>query len=335
MRPNVVVTIPGKSDEYATWVMAHMDVVPIGEASLWQTDPWTVVEKDGKIYGRGVEDNQQGLVSGVFAALSYLKNNVVPEHTVKLLFISDEEVGSKYGIQFLLREHNLFRKEDIIVIPDGGDEKGETIEVAEKNIVWIKFHVSGKQAHGSRPDSGANACLAACDLSVQLHNLSKIFNKRDSLFEPEYSTFEPTMREANVGSINIIPGDDTFCMDCRVLPCYSIKEVLVEVDKLCRVTEQKYGVKVSYTTPQAEESPATPVDAPVVKKLSSAIQKTRGFSPRIIGIGGGTVGAYLRSKGYNAVVWSTLDEMMHQVNEYCLIKNMIEDAKTLAVLFNE
>ena len=222
VRPNVVVTIPGKSDEYATWVMAHMDVVPIGEASLWQTDPWTVVEKDGKIYGRGVEDNQQGLVSGVFAALSYLKNNVVPEHTVKLLFISDEEVGSKYGIQFLLREHNLFRKEDIIVIPDGGDEKGETIEVAEKNIVWIKFHVSGKQAHGSRPDSGANACLAACDLSVQLHNLSKIFNKRDSLFEPEYSTFEPTMREANIGSINIIPGDDTFCMDCRVLPCYSI-----------------------------------------------------------------------------------------------------------------
>ncbi|MBR7063796.1 MAG: M20 family metallo-hydrolase, partial [Treponema sp.] len=317
------------------WVMAHMDVVPIGEASLWQTDPWTVVEKDGKIFGRGVEDNQQGLVSGVFAALSFLKNNITPAHTVKLLFISDEEVGSKYGIQYLLDNHKLFKKEDIIVIPDGGDSKGETIEVAEKNILWLRIKVSGKQAHGSQPNNGANACLAACDLSLRLHNLENVFDKKDELFEPNYSTFSPTMRDANVGSINIIPGEDVFCMDCRVLPCYSLKEVLEKLDELCRSVEVEHGVKISYEKVQAEESPATPVDSPVVKKLSSALKKTRNITPRIIGIGGGTVGAYLRKSGYDAVVWSTLDEMMHQVNEYCVVKNMIEDAKTLAALFLE
>lgn len=335
VRPNVVATIKGASDDYAVWVMAHMDVVPIGEASLWQTDPWTVVEKDGKIFGRGVEDNQQGLVSGVFATLSFLKNNITPAHTVKLLFISDEEVGSKYGIQYLLANHKLFKKEDIIVIPDGGDAKGETIEVAEKNILWLRIKVSGKQAHGSQPNNGANACLAACDLSLRLHNLENVFDKKDELFEPNYSTFSPTMRDANVGSINIIPGEDVFCMDCRVLPCYSVKEVLEKVDELCRNVEVEHGVKISYEKVQAEESPATPVDSPVVKKLSSALKKTRNITPRIIGIGGGTVGAYLRKSGYDAVVWSTLDEMMHQVNEYCVVKNMIEDAKTLAALFLE
>jgi succinyl-diaminopimelate desuccinylase len=334
-RPNAVVTIPGQSDDYTVWVMAHLDVVPVGERSLWHTDPWTVVEKDGILYGRGVEDNQQGLVSAVFAALAYVKNGIVPAHTVKLLFMADEEVGSIYGIKYLLKSQKLFRKQDIIVIPDGGDSKGETIEVAEKNILWLRIHVAGKQTHGSRPDSGHNACLAADALAVSLHDMTSVFNNHDSLFEPDYSTFEPTMRAANVESINIIPGDDIFCMDCRILPCYTLKEVLAEVRRRCDEIEVTYSVSVDYTMPQAEESPATPVDAPVVTKLTAAIQKAHGITARTIGIGGGTVGADLRVQGYNAAVWSTLDDMAHQPDECCKISNIKADAETLAMLFWE
>ena len=87
VRPSLVVTIPGQSDDYNIWVMAHIDVVPTGDLSLWNSDPWTVVEKDGKLIGRGVEDNQQGLVSAAFAALYFIKNNIKPAHTVKLLLL--------------------------------------------------------------------------------------------------------------------------------------------------------------------------------------------------------------------------------------------------------
>ena len=73
-RPSLVVTIPGRDDSKRIWVMAHVDVVPVGDPSLWKTNPWEVVEKDGKLYGRGVEDNQQGLCSSVFAALYFLPN---------------------------------------------------------------------------------------------------------------------------------------------------------------------------------------------------------------------------------------------------------------------
>ena len=59
VRPSLVVTIPGSDDSQRVWVMAHMDVVPVGDPKLWNTDPWKLVEKDGRIYGRGVEDNQQ------------------------------------------------------------------------------------------------------------------------------------------------------------------------------------------------------------------------------------------------------------------------------------
>ena len=335
VRPSLVVTIPGVSDEYRTWVMAHLDVVPTGDLSLWKTDPWKVQRDGDLLFGRGVEDNQQGLCSSIFAALYYLKNGIKPGHTIKLLFVADEENGSEYGIIWLLKNKNLFRKEDIILIPDGGDSEGRTIEIAEKNILWLSVHVIGKQTHGSRPDSGANACLAACDLSVRLHKLESIFNKKDELFEPNYSTFQPTKRAKNVDSINIIPGEDWFCMDCRILPCYPLKDVIAEIDKLCKAVEQEYGVKVEYTTPQKSESPATPVSAPVAQKLATAIKKVHGIDAKFIGIGGGTVGAELRREGYNAVVWSTLDDMAHQPNEYCKISNLIKDAQTLAELFKD
>lgn len=334
-RPNIVVTIPGKNDDYSVWIMAHMDVVPEGELLLWKTDPWKVTEKDGRLYGRGVEDNQQGLVSGVFAALSFIKLGIVPAHTVKLLFIADEEVGSKYGIRYLLEQHNLFKKNDVILIPDSGDAKGETIEIAEKSILWLKIHTVGKQAHGSRPDLARNACLASCNLALRLHGLEIMFNKKDLLFEPPYSTFTPTMYKANVESINIIPGDNILCLDCRILPCYTLKEVIEAVRQKCCEVEKEYGVKIDFETPQAEESPATPSDAMAVTMLKRAIKQTKNLEARCVGIGGGTVGAYLRRAGYETAVWSTMDDMCHQPNEYCVIDNMVSDAQTFASLMLE
>ena len=134
-------------------------------------------------------------------------------------------------------------------------------------------------------------------------------------------------------SINIIPGEDWFCMDCRILPCYSLAEVLKEVDRSCRETEKMYGVKIEYTTPQRSESPATSVDSPVAQKLAAAIRTVHSLEPKFIGIGGGTVGAELRRKGIDAVVWSTLDDQAHQPNEYCIIENLIKDAQTLIEIF--
>lgn len=332
-RPNLVATIKGKSDDYNIWICAHLDVVPVGELSLWENDPWTVVEKDGKIIGRGVEDNQQGLCSGVLAALSFIKLGITPEHTIKLLFMADEEVGSTYGMNYLLKNHlELFKKEDRILIPDGGDPKGETIEIAEKNIAWFKFHTIGKQSHGSRPDLGKNAKLAACDLALRINDLENFFNHQNPLFDPPYSTFQPTMQLQNVEGINMIPGDDVFCADCRINPEYSLAVVQEELDKRVRAVEEKYGVKIEVTLAQSGESKATPSDAPVVKELSEAIKTVHNIDAKTVGIGGGTVAAGMRNLGFNCVVWSTLDETCHQPNEYAIIKNIGLDAMTIAYL---
>ncbi|MCR5046331.1 MAG: M20 family metallo-hydrolase [Treponema sp.] len=334
-RPNLVATIPGKKDDYKIWVIAHLDVVPVGNLADWKTDPWTVVEKDGKLFGRGVEDDQQGLCSAFAAAWAFVANNVQPERTIKLLFAADEEVGSKYGMIWLLQNHpELFDKKDFFLIPDGGDSEGRTIEVAEKNVLWLEFTVQGIQTHGSRPDQGLNACFVANRFSMTLYDLlHKEFNASDELFEPASSTFEPTKRAANVDGVNIIPGKETFCFDCRILPRYKNQEVLKKIDELIAEEEAKSGAKFSYTLLQNAESKATDKNSPVVKALACAIKEAHGIDAKTIGIGGGTVAAELRNLGYDCVVWSTLDEMAHMPNEYCVVDNLIKDAKTLALMF--
>jgi succinyl-diaminopimelate desuccinylase len=335
-RPNVVATIPGASDSDRVWIMSHLDVVPEGDRSMWKTDPFKVEFKDGRVYGRGVEDNQQGVVSSIFAALAIVAAGEMPAHTVKLLFVADEEVGSVYGIQHLLKTQSLFRKDDVIIIPDGGNAQGTEIEVAEKNLCWLKLVTKGKQCHGSTPDEGANAFLAACELALAIHDLERTaFTARDGLFSPDRTTLSPTKKEANVPNVNTIPGDDVFYVDMRILPQYPIDQVLAEVSKAMRTIEAKHGVKMNYEVVQRNESKATSPDAPVVKRLAAAVKEVYGVDAKPIGIGGGTVGAYLRNAGFDCVVWSRLEETAHQPNENALIENIIGDAKVFASLMLE
>ena len=332
VRPNMVVTIPGKKSERIFWIMAHLDVVPPGELSLWKTDPFKVEYKEGKLYGRGVEDNQQGLTASVFAALSLMKNNIMPEYTVKLLFIADEEVGSDYGITYLLKNHNLFSKNDYVLVPDSGDPEGKTIEIAEKSIAWLKFTTKGRQCHASRPDLGINAFTAASDMVVRLSRIGKILDDNDPIFDPPYSTTTPSRKEANVPNVNTLPGEDVFYLDCRILPSTGLDRIYPEINRIVSEIEAEYGVKVEYEHVQKTESKATSADCILVKKLKEKVREIYKTEPQLTGIGGGTVAAYLRNEGIDAAVWGRLDETAHMPNEYCKMENLQGDALIMALI---
>jgi len=331
-RPNIIVTIPGRETEKNIWIMSHLDVVPPGEMDLWENDPYTVVEKDGKIFGRGVEDNQQGLTASAFAALSFLKTGTKPRNTLKLLFAADEETASKYGIIYLLEKHDLFQKGDWFLVPDGGNEEGTMLEVAEKSIMWIRFHTMGKQCHASTPEQGINSFVAASDLVTRLYSLKGLYPQTDPIFDPPVSTFTPTKKENNVPNINTIPGDDVFYMDMRILPSIATEEVLNKISRFSEEVEEKYGVTIERKIIQRVESKPTKCDAPLVCAMQKCIKSVYNVDARPVGIGGGTVGAYLRNDGYDTVVWAKIDETAHMPNEYCIIDNCIGDAKVMATL---
>jgi len=328
MRPSLIATINGKVEQ-KLWIITHLDVVPPGEEALWDNSPYNAVVKNGRIYGRGVEDNQQSLVSSLLAAKTILDNKIKPHYTVKLFFIADEEVGSDKGIKWFLENNNFFSKDDLIMTPDGGEPSGKTIEIAEKSILWIMFKVLGKQSHGSRPDKGINSQRAASHLCIRLDDmLHAKYNGTDPVYDIPVSTFEPTRRYNNVANMNTIPGEEHLGFDCRILPCYRLSDVIDDIDVVSKEIEKQSGVKIETDIIQNLQAPApTPPDAGIVRLIQKSVNKLRGFIPQPIGIGGGTVAAYLRMKGYHAALWSTIDMTMHSPNEYSIIKNTMDDAK--------
>ncbi len=336
-RPNLVARIPGENRNRTVWLMAHMDVVDPGKLEDWDSDPWKVRVEGDKIFGRGVEDNQQGLVAALCVAKALKDEGVTPPCDLGLLFVADEETGNEKGIVHVLSQTDLFGPDDIIIVPDGGLPDGSQIEVAEKGIMWIEFTVRGHQCHASTPDKGVNAHRVAAHLVVALEELADRFPKSDPVFDPPTSTFEPTVHRENVKSTNVIPGEEVFHLDCRVLPDYSLEEVKAAVDDICRKVARRFTkseelrAEVAWRVIQEmPAAPATPVDAPVVRALQDAVRAVYGVEARPEGIGGGTVAAEIRRKGHSAAVWARMDETMHSPNEYALISNILGDAKVFA-----
>ena len=333
-RPNLLAGYKGRSSAKTIWIMTHMDIVPPGELSLWQGNPFKAWIEGGRIYGRGVEDNQQDMVASLYAIKAFQAEKIKPNFDVGVVLVADEETGNNKGIDFVLEKANPFRKQDIIIVPDAGNSTGTMIEVAEKGILWLKFKTLGTQAHGSTPEKGINSFRAASFLVTELDRLYQSFGNKNTLFDPPISTFEPTKKEANVPNINTIPGEDVFYMDCRVLPKYSLEDVKTAIGNIVRSVEKKFKVKISVEDVQnAPAAPPTSPDAPVVKALQEAIQATYGVEGKPIGIGGGTVASFVRKANFNAACWSKCDETAHQPNEYCIIDNMVGDAKVFAHIF--
>lgn len=315
--------------------MAHSDVVPPGDLSLWKTDPFNAVVKGDKIYGRGSEDNHQGLISAVLAVKAMMDSGIRPRYNYSLLINADEELGSEYGILPLLKNHKeIFTPNDVFLVPDAGNDEGTMVEVAEKNMMWLKFSVLGKQAHAALPKYGTNATRVSSQLLLNLDKaLHKKFNNKDKLFNPEpTSTFEPAKREPQSSTINTVPGLDVFYLDCRILPQYTNEEVLQEVSRIVQEAEKKFNVKVKVEVVQHESHVPTDKKHPLVNLVVRSARDVYNNNPKPIGDGGSTVASFLRDEGYPAVVFSRLFDMAHQPNEYSSIQNTLGDAKVFALV---
>ena len=333
-RPNVIAYCYGENKAEKLWIISHLDVVPPGEESLWTiTKPFEPTIKEERIYGRGSEDNGQSMVASIFAVKALKNLGIRPKRTIVLAFVSDEEQGSMYGIQHLLKQ-GLFKKDDLIVVPDGGNENGSLIEIAEKSALWFRVRTIGKQTHASRPDKGLNAHRIGMEYALALDKLlHEKYPLRDEYFDPPESTFEPTKKDKNVDAVNIVPGEDIICFDCRVLPNYNIEEMLNEIHGLAEEFEKKTGAIIKIEVLQKSVAPRpTDANSKIVTMLTEAIKKLRGVEPKVGGIGGGTCAAFFRKIDVPAVVWSTIDETAHQPNEYAKIENFVNDAKVFAVL---
>ena len=332
MRSNIVARKNGKK-KGTVWVMAHMDVVPAGDPELWDNPPFDPVYKDGRVYGRGTEDNGQSIVSTLFAS-RFIPKGELNGMSLGVVYVADEETASTKGICYLL-DKGYFSEDDVIMVPDWGSPNGSMVEVAEKSILWLKFQIHGKTSHASAPQRGINAYRVSTVLLMDLlESLPEKFGDEDDMFRPSKSTFEPTKRPATVENINTIPGYDEFYMDIRLVPEYDPQDVIDYARKVADVYEKDTGAKIDIIPVQCHRSgKVSSTDTVGFKALSESIESVVGHAPTAVGVGGGTCANFFRDIGLDAYVWQVGGGSLHAPNEYVVIDNLMTDAKVFATLY--
>jgi acetylornithine deacetylase len=207
----------------------HSDVVPVA-GQPWSSDPFALLERDGRLYGRGTCDMKAFLAIGLALLPDMLARPLrVPLH---FAISYDEEVGCT-GVGPMIR---LMAKElpppcAVIV----GEPSEMRIVNAHKGITSHWVHIRGHEAHSSQPHRGANANLAAARLVNRLWEMAAAREARpwpDSGFEPPYSTFNVGVLEGGTAN-NIIPRDCRFVFEYRIHPGESGPEILREFTEFC------------------------------------------------------------------------------------------------------
>ncbi len=331
IRPNIITYIYGKNTNKTFWIIGHMDVVPEGDKSLWLYDPWSANVNGDYIYGRGTEDDGQGIATGLLVLKMLRDYDIMPNINLGIAFVSDEEAGSNYGAKYLAFNTDVFKQSDEILIPDAGYPEGDKIEVAEKHILWLKIKALGKQAHASTPEKGINAHRLNMEFVLSVyHKIHERFNKYNELFDPPVTTCEPTKKEKNIDNINTIPGVDIVYMDCRILTDYDPEELLDFIREEAYNFSLERGCKIDVEVVSQDIAPKpTDPNSEFVRNFIKSLKEVRNIEARPIGIGGGTVAKYFREKGIPTIVWMTTEGTAHEPNERVKISNIINDARVI------
>jgi len=329
MRPNILAKKNGR-EKGTVWIIAHMDTVPAGDLNDWNTPPFEPTVKDGKIYGRGTEDNGQAVISSMFAS-KFISKETLTKRSIGIAYVADEETSSRMGIEYLL-DHGYFDKDDVFLVPDWGSSDGTMIDVTEKNLVWLQFDIFGKSTHGSTPNHGLNAYRVGTHFLSELMDVFEVeYCKGDLYFDPPISTFEPTKSPQTVTNINTIPGKYEFSMDIRVIPEYNIDDIIRTAKDLAKRFESETGARITVTEIQRHTSgKASSTDTPEFNAFVEAIESIIGKRPKAMGVGGATCANFFRAKGHDAYVWEMGGGTLHGPNEYVVIDNILIDAKVFA-----
>jgi len=332
MRPNILAKKNGKG-KGTVWIVAHMDTVPADDLQDWDTDPFEPVVKDGRIYGRGTEDNGQAIISSMFAS-KFIPKEILSKRSIGIAYVADEENSSRMGIDHLIKQGH-FSKDDVFIVPDWGTPEGSLIDVAEKNLIWLQFSIMGKSTHGSTPENGINAFRVGAEFIIDLlAEFRKEFPHENEMFIPKMSTFEPTKCTGTVMNVNTIPGNFEFSMDIRVVPEYNQDDVVKVAERVARKHEKATGAEIEIQEIQRHISgKMSSTEGEVFESLMDSIGSVTGKRPKPVGVGGATCANFFRKEGYDAYVWEYGGGTLHGPNEYVVIDSIVIDAKVFASLF--
>ncbi len=207
----------------------HTDVVPV-DGQQWETPPFQVVEKDGRLYGRGTAD-MKGFLACALAMVPEFQARAL-KTPVHLLFSYDEEVGCT-GVRPMIAElgARLPRPRLIIV----GEPTSMGIVDSHKGATRFRTTITGREAHSSLTHIGVNAIHIAGMLIGELSKIEEELRNgpQNPRFTPPYTTVQIGLIEGGRAQ-NIVPKHCVFSWEIRAVPGFDLSIVTDRFNRFVR-----------------------------------------------------------------------------------------------------
>ncbi|MEK6424875.1 MAG: acetylornithine deacetylase [Burkholderia gladioli] len=270
-KANLFATI-GPRDRGGVVLSGHTDVVPV-DGQAWTVEPFTLTERDGKLYGRGTADMKGFLASVLAAAPAFVARERELALPVHLAFSYDEEVGC-LGVRPMLAEleRRAVRPRLCLI--------GEPTELkpvlGHKGKLAMRCHVKGAACHSAYAPYGVNAIEYAARLIGHLGEIGTRLaapEHHDARFDPPFSTVQTGVIHGG-RALNIVPAECEFDFEVRALPGYDAQEVAddlhryADAELLPKMQAVKPDTGIRFQPLSAYPGLATPPDSEAAQLLA-------------------------------------------------------------------
>jgi acetylornithine deacetylase len=224
-KANLFATI-GPADRGGVVLSGHTDVVPV-VGQPWSTDPWTVAEKAGRLYGRGTADMKSFLAIALALVPEWRARPL--QTPIHLALSYDEEVGCLGVTRLIERLPEGVARPRLVVV---GEPTLMRVVTAHKGCYLYRTTVTGLEAHSSAPQRGVSAIMAASRLIGFIGELAE--GRRaagaDSRFDPPHTTFNVGVVEGGT-AFNIIARQCRFLWEFRAVPDEDAAAIEADIDR--------------------------------------------------------------------------------------------------------
>ena len=297
----MVAFAPRETDEVELALVGHTDTVPFDPA--W-AEALTLVEREGKLYGRGACDTK-GFIAAALAAIEETQVRALAR-PLALVLTADEEVGCLGAKR--LAESRPFRVRHAVV----GEPTSLRPIRAGKGYCLADVRVGGREGHSAYPSMGASAITRAARLITRVERIA------EELKSDTHVAFDPPFTTVNVGLVaggtakNVIAGECRFTLEWRPVPGQrpdAVAELVRREIESLRAEDSDFDCELRVT--RLDGGMETDGEAPLVRALEEATGQSAGT------ISFGTEAPQLAELGADAVVFGPGDiRVAHRAGEF-------------------
>lgn len=321
--------IPG-----AVVLSGHSDVVPV-DGQDWTGDPWTVVERDGRLYGRGTCDMKGYVALSVWALVQAQARGVA--RPLQLALSYDEELGCTGAPPMIQTLRQVLPVGDVALI---GEPSRMGLINGHKGGTGFHVHVKGYEVHSSRLPYGVSAVMEGARLINWLNDRNAgiqaaVPTAQAAMFDPPFTTLHVGQIKGGTAN-NITAADCHFSIEMRVVSdepleghAQSVVEAAARVEAGMKAIHPEAGITLTrfFGVPGLKPEPGGAAEA-LVRKLTG--QNSAGV------VSYGTEAGQFQEAGYSAVVCGPGDiAQAHQPDEYLELSEFEAGQRFMEALLDE